>query len=63
MDDGECIAADGKQCGPGKKMQKRSCEDGTYDICTDPEVGELTKQIDCNLGECAASTPGKRFLF
>ena len=58
-----------KNCGPGEKLQARSCRNGTIDICTH---SDRQRSINCslpdcpkklgdliNIGQCIASDPHK----
>ena len=44
INDGDCVATAGGDCGPGTQVQMRTCEDGTVDKCT-PE--DRTQTISC----------------
>ena len=36
--DGKCVATGANpKCGPGTQIQTRTCTDGTFDKCTDPD--------------------------
>ena len=47
---GECIASGSdKNCGPGERLQIRSCVDGTIDKCTQEDQQH---SLPCNLRDC-----------
>ena len=75
--EGECTGLNNKDCGPGNRLQTRTCSDGTTDKCT-PVDSARTQNCslpDCqkifgnweNLGECIGSGsdkncgPGEQF--
>jgi len=51
MNISDCTLKAGKTCGPnnGHVLQRRTCTNGTTDICT---VHDIIRFIDCNLADC-----------